>query len=62
MPGLLGWSGPGPDYQPHPSNCLDGLAGAVQHGHSAAGDEGAPLQGLNLAGKERGVGLHSVSQ
>ena len=49
LSGLLSWSGRGPDYQPHPSNCLDRLAGSVQHGHAAAGDEGAPLCRLNLA-------------
>ena len=61
LPGLLAWSGPGPDYQPHPSHCLDRLAGAVQHGHSAAGDEGAPLDRLNLAGKEGGLVCLSLS-
>ena len=30
---------------------LDGLAGAVHHGHTAAGDERAPRDGLHLAGK-----------
>ena len=30
---------------------LDGLARTVHHGHSAAGDERAPRDGLDLAGK-----------
>ena len=30
---------------------LDGLAGAVHHGHTAAGDERTPRDGLHLAGK-----------